>query len=67
MMYPTSAIDFFSMFSSVVLEDGEGETGDYRLLTKGSQWIVIKTSSYISYNHWNSKPEFICSTHQMIR
>ena len=50
-----------------VLEDGAGETEDYRILTKGSQWIIIKTSSYISYNQWNSKPEFICSTHQLVR
>ncbi|CAB3998685.1 Hypothetical predicted protein [Paramuricea clavata] len=50
-----------------LLEDGEGETEGYRILTKGSQWIVIKTNSCISYNHWNSKPEFICSTHQLVR
>ena len=56
-----------SILVFVVLDDGEGETEDYRILTKGCQWIVIKTSSYISYNHWNCKPEFICSTHQLVR
>ncbi|XP_028397626.1 neuronal PAS domain-containing protein 2-like [Dendronephthya gigantea] len=59
-------LENISLCFGALLEDGEGETEDYRLLTKGSQWIVVKTSSYISYNHWNSKPEFICSTHHLV-
>ncbi|CAB4039015.1 Hypothetical predicted protein, partial [Paramuricea clavata] len=49
-----------------LFENGEAETGDYHILTKGCQWILINTKSYIRYNHWNYKPEYVCSTHELV-
>ena len=49
------------------MEYGEGKTGCYRILIKGYQWIWATTRSYISFNHWNSKPEIYCSTTKVIR
>ncbi|XP_050419534.1 neuronal PAS domain-containing protein 2 [Patella vulgata] len=42
-----------------LLKAGEGSSCCYRFLTKGQQWIWIRSSYYITYNQWNSKPEFI--------
>lgn len=42
---------------------GEGTSQQYRFLTKGQQWIWLRTRSYITYHQWNSKPEFIVCTH----
>lgn len=53
--------------ASLVMEYGEGKTGCYRILIKGYQWIWATTRSYISFNHWNSKPEIYCSTTKVIR
>ena len=49
------------------MEYGEGKTGCYRILIKGYQWIWATTRSFISFNHWNSKPEIYCSTTKIIR
>lgn len=38
---------------------GETTSDYYRFLTKGHRWIWLKTHHYISYNQWNSKPEFV--------
>ncbi|XP_064609860.1 neuronal PAS domain-containing protein 2-like isoform X2 [Liolophura sinensis] len=45
---------------------GEGKSCPYRFLTKGQQWIWLKTRFYITYHQWNCKPEFIVSTHTLI-
>ncbi|EDO35405.1 predicted protein [Nematostella vectensis] len=49
-----------------VLEYGESKSGPYRMRCKDNQWIWLKSRSYVSYNHWNSKPEFFCSTNQVV-
>ncbi|TGZ32589.1 Circadian locomoter output cycles protein kaput [Temnothorax longispinosus] len=45
---------------------GEGTSCYYRFLTKGQQWIWLQTRFYITYNQWNSKPEFIVCTHYVV-
>ncbi|KAL3878214.1 hypothetical protein ACJMK2_030582 [Sinanodonta woodiana] len=42
-----------------LMQTGEGTSCYYRFLTKGQQWIWLKTRYYITYNQWNSKPEFV--------
>ena len=49
-----------------LMETGKGTTDKYRFLTKGQQWIWLRTRSYITYHQWNSKPEFIVCTHTII-
>ncbi|XP_041357806.1 circadian locomoter output cycles protein kaput-like [Gigantopelta aegis] len=45
-----------------LMQTGKGTTCLYRFLTKGQQWIWLKTQYYITYHQWNSKPEFIMCT-----
>lgn len=49
-----------------VMQKGEGTSCHYRFLTKGQQWIWLKTRFYIDYNQWNSKPEFIVCTNNVV-
>ncbi|KXJ22463.1 Neuronal PAS domain-containing protein 2 [Exaiptasia diaphana] len=56
----------FANFHQSLLEYGECKTEPYRMRSKGHQWIWMKSRSFISYNHWNSKPEFICSTNMAV-
>ena len=39
----------------------------YRFLTKGQEWIWLQTRNYITYNQWNSKPEFIVCMHKVVK
>lgn len=48
-----------------LMQAGEGTSCFYRFLTKGQQWIWLKTRYYITYHQWNSKPEFIVCTHKV--
>lgn len=48
------------------MNKGKGTSCHYRFLTKGQQWIWLQTRYYISYNQWNSKPEFIVCTHSVV-
>lgn len=50
-----------------VMKTGEGTSCYYRFLTKGQQWIWLKTRFYITYHQWNSKPEFINCTNTVVR
>lgn len=50
----------------IVMQKGEGTSCYYRFLTKGQQWIWLQTRFYITYNQWNSKPEFIVCTHYVV-
>lgn len=52
--------------SFAVMQKGEGTSCYYRFLTKGQQWIWLQTRFYITYNQWNSKPEFIVCTHYVV-
>lgn len=49
-----------------LMQKGEGTSCHYRFLTKGQQWIWLQTRFYIDYNQWNSKPEFIVCTHNVV-
>ncbi|KAI1290307.1 Circadian locomoter output cycles protein kaput [Halotydeus destructor] len=49
-----------------LMQTGEGTSPPYRFLTKGQQWIWLRTRSYITYHQWNSKPEFIVCTHTIM-
>ncbi|GAB1861086.1 Circadian locomoter output cycles protein kaput [Camponotus japonicus] len=49
-----------------LMQKGEGTSCYYRFLTKGQQWIWLQTRFYITYNQWNSKPEFIVCTHYVV-
>ncbi|XP_012281769.1 circadian locomoter output cycles protein kaput [Orussus abietinus] len=49
-----------------LMQKGEGTSCHYRFLTKGQQWIWLQTRFYITYNQWNSKPEFIVCTHRVV-
>ncbi|XP_028967269.1 circadian locomoter output cycles protein kaput-like [Galendromus occidentalis] len=50
-----------------LLQTGEGTSCHYRFRTKGSQWVWLQTRYYISYQQWNSKPEYIVCTHRVLR
>ncbi|XP_014616682.1 PREDICTED: circadian locomoter output cycles protein kaput [Polistes canadensis] len=49
-----------------LMQKGEGTSCHYRFLTKGQQWIWLQTRFFITYNQWNSKPEFIVCTHHVV-
>jgi len=49
------------------MKTGEGTSCYYRFLTKGQQWIWLRTRFYITYHQWNSKPEFINCTNTVVR
>ncbi|KAJ8027898.1 Circadian locomoter output cycles protein kaput [Holothuria leucospilota] len=48
------------------MQTGEGTSCYYRYLTKGQEWIWLQTRYFITYNQWNSKPEFIMCTHRVV-
>ncbi|KAH8379564.1 hypothetical protein KR009_005589 [Drosophila setifemur] len=47
-------------------QNGEGKSCYYRFLTKGQQWIWLQTDYYVSYNQFNSKPDYVVCTHKVI-
>ncbi|KAG7312968.1 hypothetical protein JYU34_000038 [Plutella xylostella] len=49
-----------------LMQKGELTSCRYRFLTKGQQWIWLRTRYYITYHQWNSKPEFVVCTHQVV-
>ncbi|XP_071846569.1 uncharacterized protein [Apostichopus japonicus] len=49
-----------------LMQTGEGTSCYYRYLTKGQEWIWLQTRYFITYNQWNSKPEFIVCTHRVV-
>ncbi|XP_062864557.1 clock circadian regulator b isoform X2 [Trichomycterus rosablanca] len=50
-----------------LMQFGKGKSCCYRFLTKGQQWIWLRTHYYITYHQWNSRPEFIVCTHTVLR
>uniref|UniRef100_UPI00358DF25F neuronal PAS domain-containing protein 2-like isoform X2 n=1 Tax=Myxine glutinosa TaxID=7769 RepID=UPI00358DF25F len=46
-----------------LMQFGKGRSCHYRFLTKGQQWLWLQSTCYITYNMWNSKPEFIVCRH----
>ncbi|XP_058984465.1 circadian locomoter output cycles protein kaput-like isoform X1 [Musca domestica] len=49
-----------------LMQEGKVKSGYYRFLTKGHQWIWLQTDSYISYNQYTTKPEYVVCTHKVI-
>lgn len=45
---------------------GKVTTCYYRHLTKGQSWVWLRSSGYVSYNQWNSKPESITCTAKVV-
>ncbi|XP_054157741.1 neuronal PAS domain-containing protein 2-like [Oppia nitens] len=50
-----------------LMRTGEATSSVYRFLTKSQQWIWLRTTYYIAYHHWNSKPEYIVCRHTVVR
>ena len=51
-----------AQYHKVLIRVGKVTTCYYRHLTKGQTWVWLRSSCYISYNQWNSKPETITCT-----
>lgn len=52
---------------SKVIQKGEGQSVFYRFLTKGQQWIWLKTRSHIQYHQsMNPKAELVVCIHQVV-
>ncbi|KAL5282505.1 CLOCK family protein [Megaselia abdita] len=50
-----------------LIQKGEGQSVFYRFLTKGQQWIWLKTHSHIQYHQSvNPKPELVVCIHQVV-
>ncbi|XP_035680971.1 neuronal PAS domain-containing protein 2-like isoform X2 [Branchiostoma floridae] len=64
--YHVDDLDRISICHEQLMQCGEGTSCCYRFLTKGQQWIWLQTRYYITYNQWNSKPEFIVCTHTVV-
>lgn len=64
--YHPDDLDQIAKSHEQLMQTGEGTSSYYRFLTKGQQWIWIKTRYYITYHQWNSKPEFIVCTNVVV-
>lgn len=51
-----------AQYHKLLIRLGKITTCYYRHLTKGQSWVWLRSSCYISYNQWNSKPESITCT-----
>lgn len=49
-------------YHEMLVRKGRITTCYYRFLTKGQTWIWLCSCCYISYNQWNSKPEYVTAT-----
>ncbi|XP_076467621.1 circadian locomoter output cycles protein kaput-like [Babylonia areolata] len=65
--YHPEDIERVSKCHEQLMQMGEGTSCYYRFLTKGQQWIWLRTRYYITYHQWNSKPEFIVCTNTVVR
>ncbi|KAK7097289.1 circadian locomoter output cycles protein kaput-like isoform X2 [Littorina saxatilis] len=64
--YHPEDIERVSKCHEQLMQMGEGTSCYYRFLTKGQQWIWMRTRYYITYHQWNSKPEFIVCTNTVV-
>ncbi|XP_045204691.2 circadian locomoter output cycles protein kaput-like isoform X2 [Mercenaria mercenaria] len=64
--YHPDDLDGVTVSHEQLMKTGEGTSCYYRFLTKGQQWIWLKTRFYITYHQWNSKPEFINCTNTVV-
>lgn len=51
-----------AQYHRILIRLGKVTTCYYRHLTKGQSWVWLRSTCYISYNQWNSKPESIAGT-----
>lgn len=51
-----------AQYHRILIHLGKVTTCYFRHLTKGQSWVWLRSSCYISYNQWNSKPESISGT-----
>ncbi|XP_022219616.2 circadian locomoter output cycles protein kaput isoform X2 [Drosophila obscura] len=47
-------------------QTGEGKSCYYRFLTKGQQWIWLQTDYFVSYHQFNTKPDYVVCTHNVV-
>lgn len=64
--YHPDDLDGVTASHEQLMKTGEGTSCYYRFLTKGQQWIWLKTRFFITYHQWNSKPEFINCTNTVV-
>nr|WDV40241.1 circadian locomotor output cycles kaput [Sinonovacula constricta] len=64
--YHPDDLDGVTSSHEQLMKTGEGVSCYYRFLTKGQQWIWLKTRYFITYHQWNSKPEFINCTNTVV-
>lgn len=48
------------------MKTGKGKSTFYRFLTKGQQWIWLQTDFCITYNQFNTKPDYVVCSHKVI-
>lgn len=53
-------------YHEMLVRKGRITTCYYRFLTKGDAWIWLRSCCYISYNQWNSKPEYVTANTNLI-
>ncbi|XP_028512811.1 circadian locomoter output cycles protein kaput [Exaiptasia diaphana] len=46
-------------YHEMLVRKGRINTCYYRFLTKGEVWVWLRSCCHISYNQWNSKPEYV--------
>lgn len=64
--YHPDDLDCLSKCHEQLMQKGEETSSYYRFLTKGQQWIWLRTRYYITYHQWNSKPEFVVCTNVVV-
>ncbi|XP_067295297.1 neuronal PAS domain-containing protein 2 isoform X1 [Pseudorasbora parva] len=64
--YHVDDLELIAQCHKQLMQFGKGKSCYYRFLTKGQQWIWLQTHYYITYHQWNSKPEFIVCTHNVV-
>ncbi|XP_061658447.1 neuronal PAS domain-containing protein 2 isoform X2 [Syngnathoides biaculeatus] len=64
--YHVDDLELIAQCHKQLMQCGKGKSCHYRFLTKGQQWIWLRTHYYITYHQWNSKPEFIVCTHTVV-
>lgn len=64
--YHPDDLDCLSKCHEQLMQKGEETSTYYRFLTKGQQWIWLRTRYYITYHQWNSKPEFVVCTNVVV-
>ncbi|XP_077448868.1 neuronal PAS domain-containing protein 2 isoform X2 [Stigmatopora argus] len=64
--YHVDDLELIAECHKQLMQFGKGKSCYYRFLTKGQQWIWLRTHYYITYHQWNSKPEFIVCTHTVV-